>query len=119
MNRKAALIYQSASLGSLVRNPILTCRERKARQAKLSMKYRSSEGKGRSARSCLVWVQVTWPPEPEPFTFPCAKRKEGEVRKSPVLTAQGGLFQAHTHAALSSVRLDAFGGNMTQLERLA
>ena len=103
MNRKAALIYKSASLGSLDKKLIFTCRKRKASQTTRRSVWSATEGKVCLAWSCLVLVQVAWPPEPEQITFTCTVRKGGETRKSPCFNCtRRGLFQAHTHCSVLS-----------------
>lgn len=98
MIRKAALIYKSASSGSLDKKLIFTCRKRKASQTTGRSVWSTTEGKVCLAWGCLVLVQVAWPSEPDQITFTCAKRKGGEMRKSHCFNSTTkGLFQAHKH----------------------
>lgn len=110
MSRKAAWIYKLASLGSPDKGLIFNCRKRNTSQTALGSVWSATEGKVGLPRSCLVLVQVVWPPELEQITFTCPRGREERQESHPVLSVQGkGSFtQVHTHCSVLSQATSAW-----------
>lgn len=123
MHRKAALIYKSASLRSLDKKLIFSCRKNNTK--KRQVKQLEDQDEILLKRRCvwhevaLCWYRSRGLLNQNKWRLPAPRGREERRGSHPVLTAQGkGCFK-HIHTDLSSVRLDPFGGNMTQSARLA